>query len=64
MQDFITMQALNAVTREKKDGSWCPFRVIPGPTGRMTKGDKIRARRERQCLAKEKAEAEAVAKQK
>ena len=60
MQDFIAMQAFNAVTKEKKDGSWCPFRVIPGPTGRMTKGDKIRARRERQRLAKEKAEAKAV----
>jgi len=60
MQDFIATQAFRALTSEKKDGKWCPFRVIPGPTGRMTKGDKIRARRERQRLAKEKAEAKAA----
>lgn len=60
MQDFIAMRALSALMSEKKDEKWCPFRVIPGPTGRMTKGDKLRARRERQRLAKEKAEAKAA----
>lgn len=57
MEDYIKEKVLEKLMEEKKDGKWCPLRVIPGPTGRMTKGDKIRARRERQRLAKEKAEA-------
>lgn len=39
---------------EKKNSYLPAFRVIPGATGRMTKGDKLRARRQRQKEALEK----------
>ena len=60
MENYLKEKVIEQLTQPKKDGKWCPLRVIPGPTGRMTKGDKIRARRERQRLAKEKAEAKAA----